>query len=139
VVVSGLGARFLDDLKYCRYSVIIKRANDLMDAISSHSPNEMDFEMKNIFSTTALVVLLTAPLLVSAEDKAVFADEYLNVGDAVEQGALNISPFIVSKSAKPSDQNKWGSSWGDKVPFKGNVPYGVAAYSIDVTDYFPEF
>lgn len=88
--------------------------------------------MKNTLSTTLFIALFAFPLLASADE--VFEGEYLNVDS--ESTVLNIDPLA---TAKPSDLNEWGSNWGSKIPFKGNVPHGVAAYGTDVAAYFPQF
>lgn len=91
--------------------------------------------MKNTFTATLFAVFLTAPLLASANVE-IIEGEYLNVDNGSELTVLNIDPLA---NAKPSDLNEWGSNWGSKVPFKGNVPHDVAAYGTDVSSYFPKF
>ena len=105
--------------------------------MDSHlSPDEKDFGMKNKLSTILLIALLASPLLASAGSLDVMEDEYLNVDDGAEALVLNEDSL---ENTKPSDLNQWGSDWGNKVPFKGNVPHGVAAYGVDVASYFPKF
>lgn len=91
--------------------------------------------MKHTLSMALLVALFTTPLMASATDAEVFEGEYLNVSGS-ELAVLNIAPLAKAKS---SDLNEWGSHWGSKIPFKGNVPHGVAAYGVDVSTYFPKF
>ena len=91
--------------------------------------------MKNILTTTLFAVFLATPLLASANVE-MLEDEYLNVGSSSELTVLNIDPLA---EAKPSDLNEWGSNWGSKIPFKGNVPHDVATYGTDVSAYFPKF
>ena len=91
--------------------------------------------MKNTLTVTLFAVLLIAPLLASANVE-ILEGEYLNVDNDSELTVLNIDPLV---NAKPSDLNEWGSNWGNKVPFKGNVPHSIAAYGTDISSYFPTF
>ena len=98
----------------------------------------MDFKMKNGLATALFTVLLTFPLLASANKMEVFESEYLNLGNSVEQGdALNIR--LDKSIEKRSDLNQWGNNWGNKIPFKANVPHDVVAYGIEINNYFPKF
>lgn len=96
----------------------------------------MNFNMKKNITSIFVAALLAMPVLAQANvEELVLEDEYLNVGETVQETVLN-----ASEVAKPSNVNNWGSDWGNKIPFKGNVPHGVAAYGAnDVSVNFPKF
>lgn len=93
----------------------------------------MNFKMKKNITSILAVAVLAMPLLAQANVEEVMLEgEYLNVDDTV----LNTSDVVGSSR----DTNNWGSDWGNRIPFKGNVPHGIAAYGAnDVSVNFPTF
>lgn len=93
--------------------------------------------MKNTLISTLFTLLLVLPFFASADTVEIFEDEYLNVANSIgqETDTLNIESTTTSN---PSDLNQWGSNWGNKVPFKANTSYGIAAYGVEIQSYFPK-
>lgn len=97
--------------------------------------------MKNTLVATLFAVLLTSPLLLFANNIEILEGEYLNVTNNVEQDTLNQDRLNIESivTAKSSDLNQWGSNWGNKIPFKANVPHDIVAYGVEIKTYFPKF
>jgi hypothetical protein len=97
--------------------------------------------MKSTLVITLFAILLTSPLLVSANNVEILGGEYLNVSNSFEKGALNQDMLNIESTVtvKLPDLNQWGSNWGNKVPFRTNVPHDVVAYGVKIEAYFPKF
>ena len=90
--------------------------------------------MKKITAILFLSALMMPLFSYASAEVEVLEGEVLNMVANSDVEVLNINLDVV---AKPSDANGWGSNWGNKIPFKANVPHNIPAYGADVSGYFP--